>query len=322
MEITRRTLLGAAGAMAASAATPRPAKTAAGKSEPKCYVAVVTPCDSKGRFDDSLYADVMGRLRANGADGVLVLGTTGEFPSFSVAERKKIAETALKHRAGMEIIVQIGTPNLPETLDLLHHAVSNGTDAVLCMPPFYFKHVSVQGLTDYLSQVLEASKVPVYLYHYPGMSEVPISAELLHHLEKYPNLAGIKDSTGNAESYQILCQEFPKLNMMSGTENNVPIALEHGNGAILVSANLFTKQVAAVFQAKRAGKDLAEPLAKMREAQQTLRAPGVPGGAAQIKYAFTAFGMRESFVRPPQVNLTADQKAALKPKLADLAKLA
>ena len=319
MDTSRRTFIGAVSATAAFAASQAGKPWV--KSGPKLYVAVVTPCDAHGKFDEGLFRDPMPFFKERNADGVLVLGSTGEFASFSVAERKRVAETALKHRSGLEMIIQVGTPNLPETLELLNHASANGADAALCAPPFYFKNPSAEGIIKHFSAVLEASKIPVYLYHYPAMSAVPITPQILHALEKYPTLAGIKDSTGNAETYTALCKEFPKLNMMSGTEGNLPIALEHGNGAILVSGNLYPKQTAAVFQAKRDGKDVAAAFARMRESMAVLRVQGVPGGAPQIKYALSGLGFRESFVRPPFVDLTADQKALLKPKLADLAKL-
>ena len=99
------------------------AKTVTPSSGPHLYVAAVTPCDNRGKFDDAIYRDMMPFFKDRGVDGVLVLGTTGEFASFSVAERKKVAETALKHRSGLEMMVQVGTPNLPETLDLLAYAI-------------------------------------------------------------------------------------------------------------------------------------------------------------------------------------------------------
>jgi 4-hydroxy-tetrahydrodipicolinate synthase len=305
------------GVATSALAASRAAKTVTPSSGPRFYVAVVTPCDSKGKFDDGLYRDLMPFFKERGADGVVVLGTTGEFASFSVAERKKVAETALKHRSGLEMIVQVGTPNLPETLDLLTHAQANGADQVLCIPPFYFKNPSLEGLTKYYSQVLETSRIPVNLYHYPAMSAVAISPELLHGLEQYSNLAGIKDSTGNPEGYAALVKAFPKLNMMTGTEGNLPAALVAGKGAILVSGNLFPKQVAACFEAQRKGQDLATAYAKLREANALSRVQG-GGGAAVIKYALRAYGFRESFVRPPQLDLTPEQKAQLRPKLAQI----
>jgi 4-hydroxy-tetrahydrodipicolinate synthase len=317
VETTRRNFLGTVGAAASALASTPPSKTGTMPPGPRFYVAVVTPCDSRGKFDDALYRDLMPFFKERGVDGVVVLGTTGEFASFSVAERKKVAETALKHRSGLEMIVQVGTSNLPETLELLAHAQANGADQVLCIPPFYFKNPSTEGLTAYYSRVLEASKIPVNLYHYPGMSAVPITPQLLHSLEHFPNLAGIKDSTGSAEGYASLVKEFPKLNMMTGTEGNLPAALAAGKGAILVSGNLFPRQVAACFEAQRKGQDVAAAYARLREVNALSRVQGA-GGAAAIKFALTAYGFRESYVRPPQLDLTADQKAQLKPRLEQI----
>jgi 4-hydroxy-tetrahydrodipicolinate synthase len=321
MQTTRRTFLSAVtAATAAAAATPPAAKVAAAKGGPNFYVAAVTPCDSRLKFDEALYRDLMPFFKERGADGVVVLGTTGEFPSFSVAERKRVAEVALKHRSGLRMIVQVGTPNLPETLELLSHAQANGADGVLCIPPFYYKNPTVEPLFKHYSAILEASKIPVYLYHIPGTSAVPITHELLHKLEHYPNLAGIKDSTGNAEGYAAFVREFPKLDMMSGTDNNIPTALANGMGAILMGGNLFTKQAAAVFAAHRAGKDITEPMNKLREASALLRGTG-GSSITGIKYSLTAWGLRESFARPPQPELTAEQKTQIKPKLGELARL-
>src|SRR5450432_1447028 len=142
------------------------------------------------------------------------------------------------------MIVQAGATNFPETLDLINHAAANGADGVLVIPPFYYKKPAVEGLAKYYSLIFEAVKIPVYLYHIPGTSAVPISNELLHSLEHYPNLAGIKDSSGDAAGYAAFVKEFPSLNMRTGTGNNLEYALDHGMGAILAEGNLFTKRIA------------------------------------------------------------------------------
>jgi len=113
------------------------------------WVAVSTPCDKDLKFDPELYKDLLAYLKSQGADGIVVLGTTGEFPSFSFAERKKIAETALKSRNGLNIIVGPGTANFPETLELSKHAEENGADGLLIVPPFYYKHPREEALKKY-----------------------------------------------------------------------------------------------------------------------------------------------------------------------------
>jgi dihydrodipicolinate synthase/N-acetylneuraminate lyase len=114
-----------------------------------------------------------------------------------------------------------------------------------------------------------------------------------------------------------LLKEFPKLNLMTGTEGNLTAALAAGKGAILVSANLFPRQASACFEAQRKGQDVPAAYAKLREVNGLSRVQG-GGGAAAIKFGLTAYGLRESFVRPPQLDLTAEQKAQMQPNLAKI----
>jgi len=311
------------GAVTAAAAATRGAKSpTASTDKVQFWVAACTPCDKNLKFDDVVYKDMMAYFKDQGADGVVVLGTTGEYPSFAMAERKKVAETALKHRNGLNIIVSPGTPNFVETTELSLHAQANGADGLLIIPPFYYKNPQTAGLTRYYSLIFEQVKIPINLYHIPGTSAVPVTHELLHSLEKYPNLAGIKDSTGNAEGYAAFVKEFPKLNMRSGTGNNLKTAIQSGMGAILAEGNLFTKQVAAVFAAHRQGKDIDAPLAKLRYAQALLRPAGV-GSYGPMKYALSLLmGSRQTYQRPPHPDVTDEQKATIKAKVEELKRMA
>jgi 4-hydroxy-tetrahydrodipicolinate synthase len=320
---TRRTFLGAAAAAAAIAA-PRSTNKAPGVSTEKCifYVAACTPCDKNLRFDEGVYKDMMAYFKDQGADGVVVTGTTGEYPSFSTAERKKIQETALKHRAGLSIIVSSGTPNFPETIELSQHAAANGADGLLIIPPFYYKKPPLAGLTKYYSLIFDQVKIPINLYHIPGTSAVPVTAELLHSLEHYPNLAGIKDSNGDVPEYEMYLKEFPKLNMRTGTGNNLKAALQAGMGAILAEGNLFTKRIANVFAAHRAGKDIDGPLETLHAAQLAFRSTQT-GSYGPMKYALSLLmGSRQTYQRPPHLDVTDEQKALIKTKLDEIKQMA
>ena len=319
METTRRAFVGAIGAASVAAAASRGAKNPASSNDKvMLWVAACTPCDKNLKFDEGVYKDMMAYFKDQGADGVVVLGTTGEYPSFAMAERKRVAETALKHRSGLNIIVSPGTPNFVETTELSLHAQANGADGLLIIPPFYYKNPQTAGLTKYYSLIFDQVKIPINLYHIPGTSAVPVSHELLHSLEHYPNLAGIKDSTGNAEGYAAFVKEFPKLNMRTGTGNNLKHAIENGMGAILAEGNLFTKHAAAVFAAHRQGKDIDAPLAKLREAQQLFRPAGV-GSYGPMKYALSLMmGTRQTYQRPPHPDVTDEQKTIIKQKVDEL----
>jgi 4-hydroxy-tetrahydrodipicolinate synthase len=334
MQTTRRVFLGTMGAAAAlgvvgEAAIPEahdnmaPASRVppAATEKQLFWVAASTPCDKSLNFDAELYKDVLAFLKEKGADGVVVLGTTGEFPSFSVGERKKIAETAFKHRNGLNIIVSPGTANFPETIELSLHAQQNGADGLLIVPPFYYKHPRPDGLTKYFSLIFEKVTIPINLYHIPFATGIPISLELMHSLEKYPNLAGIKDSSSDEEEYHKFVAEFPKLNMRTGTTHNLKYAMDNGMGAILAEGNNFTALIAAVFAAKRAGKDIAEPLAKLDTALKLLRAGGVDE-YGPMKYALSLqMGTRQFYQRPPNSDVTEEQKAKIIEALEEIKKM-
>jgi len=136
------------------------------------------------------------------------------------------------------------------------------------------------------------------------------------HLQQ--NLAGIKDSTGDAAGYAAFVKEFPKLNMMTGTGNNLKPALAAGMGAILADANLFPKAAADIFAAHREGKDVDDAYNRLRELNTALRPLGA-GSYGPMKYALSLMmGTRQTYQRPPHLDVTDEQKAGIKAKLQEL----
>jgi 4-hydroxy-tetrahydrodipicolinate synthase len=325
MEATRREAIGMMGAVAAATALAgtRPATAApnlGSSSKTLFWVASVTPCDKNLKFDPGAYKDILAWFKHNGADGIVILGTTGEFPSFSLAERKQIAEVGLANKQGMNMIVGPGTSNFPETLELAKHAEANGADGLLVVPPFYYKKPPTAGLIRYYSMLFDQVNIPINLYHIPDTSGVPISHELLRSLQHYPNLAGIKDSNGPADEYAEFVKNFPQLNMRTGTENNIEYALAHGMGAICADGNLFTRSLANVFEAFRAGKDYHAPYRKYLAAQKLME--DLNTGIdyyGPMKYALSLqMGGPQTYQRLPSVDVTDAQKAAIKRGLDQL----
>jgi 4-hydroxy-tetrahydrodipicolinate synthase len=282
------------------------------------WVATVTPCDKNLKFDPAAFRDTLAWFKHNGADGIVVLGTTGEFPSFSVAERKQIAEVALRDKLGMNFIINPGTPNFPETLELSRHAADHGADGLLVIPPFYYKRISDEALTRYYSMLFDQVHIPINLYHIPGTSGVPITRQVLKNLSHYPNLAGIKDSDGNQLEYAGFVADFPDLNMRTGTAGKLEQALDHGMGAILEDANLFCRMCANVFAAYHAGRDYRVQLAKLRAAEKVMMAGNV-FEFGPLKYALSLqMGGPQTYARPPADEVTDAQKAAIRSGLQQL----
>lgn len=326
MDMNRRDTLSLAGALAAGAAAigalgaAAPAAAQMGprrlgsKEKVAYWVATVTPCDARGMFDPGAMKAVMEWHQKCGADGVVVLGTSGEFPSFSVAERKLVTETAMQHKGNMNIMVGPGTSNIVETIDIARHAQSVGADGLLVIPPFYFNQPPTEGLTDYYTKLFEAVSIPINLYHIPGTSEVSITIDLLRNLMKYPHLAGIKDSSGDSEGFAQFLQNFPELNMRCGTSNNLIPAVEAGMGAILADGNMFSDKSADVFKAYRAKGDWKAKLAHLRAAGAVMRDHHMGANSyAAMKYVLSLrMGGPMMYARTPYPQLTEAQKASLK----------
>ncbi len=328
MEATRRDAIGLAGA--AMAAASMAAKAGRAVAAPDLgspvktlfWTASITPCDKSLRFDPGAFRDVLAWFKHCGADGVVVLGTSGEYPSFSVAERKQIAEVALKDKLGLNMIVGPGTPNFPETLELARHAQDHGADGLLVIPPFYYPDPPTEGLTRYYSMLFDQVRIPINLYHIPGNSHVPISIELLRSLQHYPNLAGIKDSSGDPAGYAEFVRNFPDLNMRTGTGSNLEHALDNGMGAILMEGNVFTKQCAEVFAAYRAKGDYHAPLARLRAAEKSLLDEGIYS-FGPMKYALSVqMGAPQFYQRPPHADVTDSQKTMLRAALDQMKNMA
>jgi len=329
MHTNRREALGAIGAAAAAAtlagataASAQAARTLGATDKTLFWVASTTPCDKNLKVDLGAMKAQMEWFKHQGADGVVVLGTTGEYPSFSVAERKQVMDVCGKNKAGMNIILSPGTPNFPETIELSKHAADHGADGLLVIPPFYFKKPPTEGLVKYYSLLFDAvpSSLAVNLYHIPGTSAVPITTELLNALKHYPNLAGIKDSNNDMAEYVEFVKDFPELNMRTGIGGGgrLEYALDHGMGAILADGNLFTKQYAEVFAAFRAGRDYHAPLNRLRDQEKLLRDGGV-NSYGPMKYALSLqMGTRQTYQRPPNPDVTDEQKAAIQRGLAQI----
>jgi 4-hydroxy-tetrahydrodipicolinate synthase len=305
MNTTRRSLLEMATAGAAFAATSKIGQN----TGPQFIVAAVTMLDRSGRFDDSMNKDYLALVAEGGADGALALGTTGEFSSFSVKERKQILESFLRHKGKLSILCQVGTPNLPETLDLLAHAAAAGADSALVLPPFYFKNPSVDGLAAFYEPILKAAKVPVLLYNIPQLSGVAITAELLQRLSKFDRLYGMKDSFSKAEPLVAFIREFPKLKILTGVPQNVAADLQAGGGGALTgNGSVLLRETRAVFDTWSKGGDVQAAQKHLIDAGAVFSGyDGIPA----TKYALSLMGLRESTVRPPFTELSAEKKKEL-----------
>ena len=219
---------------------------------PRVVPATVTPMSEGGeRLLLDWIPQHLAYLEHRGADGVVALGTTGEGVSLSLQERKQVIDAVVTHRGRLFVMFGTGCASLPETIGLSRYAIERGADAVMIVPPFYFKDVDVEGLIAYYQAVLAAlpPERKVILYNIPDTSGVEISDELVDALlERFPErLLGIKDTSGRLERTRRYVERYPRLAVYNGNDAALSEAAALGvTGAISAVANVFPDLVASV----------------------------------------------------------------------------
>jgi 4-hydroxy-tetrahydrodipicolinate synthase len=231
--------------------------------------------DARLRPDPDLMAQHCHYLLEEGADGLIILGTTGEANSLAVPERVDVVEGLLNRGIDPGVLmVGTGCCAYPDTITLTQHALTNGIRNVLVLPPFYYKQVGVQGLEAYFSKVMDGvgdDRLQLYLYHFPQLSGVPFTHDLIRVLLKRFGrvIAGMKDSGGDCDHMKSIMDTFPGLRLYAGSEEYLfPNLRDGGAGCISATANVVVGHAARVVQAFRRQEDataLQTRLSALRE---------------------------------------------------------
>jgi 4-hydroxy-tetrahydrodipicolinate synthase len=297
-----------------------------GSSQPRLggvLAPIVTPFrPADGEVDIPWIEDYVAYLREHGCQGIVPCGTNGEATSLSVAERQRVLEAALSAARGMPVVPGTGAAALPDAIALTRNAFAAGADAVLVMPPFYYRHPPDEGVATWYRRLFDAAVPPggrVLLYHIPQTTNVPISDELIRALLSSHGeiVYGIKDSTGDPQQGKHLRETFPMLAYFAGNDHRVFEACQDGaSGSITACANVFPNLVADVQRAALGDGDRAAAQAKLHAARAALEAfPLQPATKAALN---DIAGLRPTAVRPPQVELTPDERAELQSTLRSI----
>ncbi len=232
------------------------------------YCAAVTPLHP----DQSLaLEDIPGYLAflaARGCHGALLLGTTGEGPSFFMEERFEIFKAATEVRQqypGFRLLAGTGTPNLEETVRLSKGAFDLGFEGVVVLPPYFYHQATEDGLVAWFQEVIRRA-VPqdgyLFGYHFPAQSGVPIPTGVINQLRKsHPGrFAGLKDSTGNAEHAMAIGHGLDdEVVALVGNDAMLSQALDNGaSGCITAIANVNSPALRRVWEAHQKSEDTQE----------------------------------------------------------------
>jgi 4-hydroxy-tetrahydrodipicolinate synthase len=232
------------------------------------WVALATPIGSDGNVAHAALARHAADVLAHGCDGVVLFGTTGEGPSFSAAERLAAAEALLKAGiAAHRIALGAGFPAPTETIALLRQALAMGLTHALLLPPYFFRDGNEAGIEAGLRAMLDGtadSRLRATLYNIPQVSGVAIPPAVAARLAAgYPGtVTGLKDSTGDFESFRAFRKAAPGLAITVGNEPDIARALaEGGAGTICGLANVAPTLVRGMFANPSAEPQVREALA-------------------------------------------------------------
>jgi len=266
-------------------------------------------------------------LLADGCHGIALLGTTGEANSFSVAERKAILEGVIAAGVRPEQLAPgVGVAAIPDTVELVRHALGLGVRRVVMLPPFYYKGVTDDGLFAAYARIIEGvadERLQLILYHIPQTSNVPLSRPLVKRLvSAFPEtVVGLKDSSGDFGNMQGLVEDNPGFAVMCGAD---PLLLNFlkvgGAGCITATSNLEPGCLRTIYDhhadtARAAEVDAAQ--GRIEAARAMITAYG------QIPTVKAVLGLRSSRtgwnrVRPPLMAFDETRIGELRERLAAL----
>lgn len=284
------------------------------------YAAAVTPLkpDYSLNLDDlSLMIDFLAGRQCH---GILLLGTTGEGPSFSPTERAQVLRAAARAREslpGLRLLAGTGTPSLDETIHLTRLAYDLGYEGVVVLPPYYFRKVNDEGLFTWFDTLIKQA-VPadgaLLGYHIPPVTGIGFSLDLLARLkDAHPtSFAGIKDSSGDPEFARQLGARFGEdLLVLTGNDRLLSLALEnHAAGCITAMANLVSPALRLVWEALRIGLPAEKLQEQLSSARGVLdRYPPMPPLLKALLHQFHQLPLWP--VKPPLLPLPSENLDAI-----------
>ena len=281
------------------------------------YSPVLTPFKTDLSPDTQAFVRHCRWLIANDV-GLAVFGTNSEANSLSVGERRALLDAVLESGVpAARLMPGTGCCSISDSVELTRHATAAGVGGVLMLPPFYYKGVSDEGLFRNYAQIIERvgdSRLRIYLYHIPPVSQVAISLSLIERLLKaYPTaIAGIKDSSGDWSNTEAMLKRFQPegFDVFAGSEVFLLRTLRAGGaGCITATGNVNPAPMVKLFQSWQGPEADAQQVALDATRAVFQKYPMIPA----MKAAVAKFSRAPSWrtVRPPLTELTNDQEQAL-----------
>ena len=283
-------------------------------------VALITPFKNDA-LDTNNYIKLLNHHIEKGTNGVVPAGTTGESPTLTHDEHKKVIEISVKEcRGKIPVIAGTGSNSTVEAIELSKHAEKSGADGLLIVTPYYNKPTQ-EGLFQHYKKINDNVGIPIIIYNIPSRSVIDMTVDTMSRLFELKNIVGVKDATGDLsrvdQQLKAMGKEFIQL---TGEDNN---ALEFnkrgGVGCISVTANV-AAELCSKFQEKLLNKDYTQAKNIDNKLSKLHSALFIESNPSPVKYAASLLKLSLPEVRLPLVKVKDSTKKEIEKalKVADL----
>jgi 4-hydroxy-tetrahydrodipicolinate synthase len=270
-------------------------------------VALITPFDN-GNLCEKDYVKLINYHLENGTNGIVPGGTTGESPTLSHNEHKKIIEIAVRECKGkIPVIAGTGSNSTEEAVELSQFAEKAGSDALLVVTPYYNKPTQ-EGLYQHYKKINDSVGIPIVIYNIPSRSVIDMEVETMTKLYELKNIIGVKDATGdlNRVDKQLKAMGKEFIQLTGNDDNALEFNKRGGSGAIGVTANVAAKLTSEFQKACQEDMKKAYELDKLLQPLHT--SLFIESNPSPVKYAASLLGMCNPTVRLPLVEILEETK--------------
>ena len=274
--------------------------------------ALITPFDNGAVDEDAFQSFVDWQIR-EGTHGLVPVGTTGESPTLSHDEHKRVVELCIEAANGrVPVIAGAGSNSTAEAIDFARHAKAAGADAILVVTPYYNKPTQ-EGMYLHFKAIHDAVDIPIVIYNIPGRSVVDMTVQTMTRLAKLPNVVGVKDATNDlARPLAMRIAAGPEFCQLSGEDATIAAFLNQGGvGCISVTSNIAPKLCSELHEAWQ-HRDLdgfgsiRDRLMPLHQAMFCEASPG------PVKYAAHLLGKCQSHTRLPLAPISEASKETVR----------
>ncbi|HWK22087.1 MAG TPA: 4-hydroxy-tetrahydrodipicolinate synthase [Ureibacillus sp.] len=278
----------------------------------KILTAMVTPFDASGEIDWNATENLINYLIANGTDGLVVSGTTGESPTLSEQEKIDLFKFTVKIVDGrVPVIAGTGSYNTRASIELTKHAENAGVDGIMLVTPYYNKP-SQEGMYQHFKAIAESTNLPIILYNIPGRSVVNLLAETVIRLSAIHNIVAIKEASGNLDAMAEIIEKTPEdFSLYSGDDGlTLPILSIGGAGVISVASHIIGNEMQAMIRKFQTG-NIAEAAKDHRRLLPIMKILFATPNPTSVKAALNSNGIPVGGVRLPMIPLNDEELSNL-----------